>query len=189
MRSFGQHLPTCLRVGQGALTHTQRCVKGTTAGNDTSHISHLSDIWPSSHTSCPFCRSLFTSPQVCFFSFNLRLAVEKMKIFFRHFNAFCVLNGSCGWLLVLLTFAQPLPQWPSPPSPRKAGVECHIWSGRVIATPPDLGLHLFSIHQQMAGGSHVFPFIVIAGFFFWQIQHDTVRSSLGGQRSLSHLLL
>lgn len=124
-----------------------------------------------------------------FFPFSLRLAVEKMKIFFRHFDAFCVLNGSCGWLLVLLTFAQPLPQWPSPPSPRKAGVECHIWSGRVIATPPELGLHLFSIHQQMAGGSHVFPFIVIAGFFFWQIQHDTVRSPLGGQRSLSHLLL
>lgn len=59
----------------------------------------------------------------------------------------------------------------------------------MIATPPQLGLDFFSIHQQMAGGFHVFPFIVIAGFVFFGTYSMTRCAVYWGLHSISHLLL
>lgn len=86
--------------------------------------------------------------------------------------------------------SDPSPQWNTPPIPLQGcGGGSHLeW--RVIATPPQLGLDFFSIHQQMAGGFHVFPFIVIAGFFSFCGTCSTTRCAVcWGLHSISHLLL
>lgn len=60
----------------------------------------------------------------------------------------------------------------------------------MIATPAKLGLHFFSLRQQMAGGFQVLPFTVIAGFFFFFGKYSMTRCEVyWGLHRISHLLL